>query len=114
MESASDELVAKLAEWNPLAGDLMAAIAGSIAMDWNPKLALIRLVAQTGVAMRNEKIRQAREPTVLRPLNEYDEPGWFDHSDPELHAIMQPEYRETAEYHYAMAARERALGEGGE
>ena len=85
---------------DPLVADLMSAIVGAMTFMGRPKLALIMLGAQVSVAMRNHEIRLAREPTPLRPL------GWDE-------APTEPfPYPDTAEYHYAMAEREReARGE---
>jgi hypothetical protein len=48
----------------------------------------------------------------LRPLDEEPLPSGWDWSDPETVAIVCSGYEDTAEYHYAMAERERVLREG--
>lgn len=53
------------------------------------------------------------EPTLLPLADEpQDGPIGWDFSDPRFEAIMRPGYEDTAEYHYAMAAHERALRGG--
>ena len=98
---------------DPLAAELLSVI--TLAMSCrDPRVGMALLGDGVGVVLlgRGEGEAPRPEPTELRPLTDDDEPLDWDFADPRMQAVMRPEYRETAEYHYAMAERERALREG--
>lgn len=91
-EAMIDSLESEGADY--LAVELMRGIVEAIAYR-NPKIGIISLIRATTSAMRKYRWAQSQE---LTPLRDDDEAPWL--------------FRDTAEYHYAMAARERqARGE---
>lgn len=95
-----------------LATELMSVIVLAMACP-DPRIGMNLLGHGVAVALSADRTPPAETP--LLPLS--DEPqdgplGW-DFADPRFAAAMRPDYEHTAEYHYAMAAHERAMRDGG-
>ena len=96
---------------DPVAAELLSVIVLAMSCP-DPRVGMELLGEGVGVVLGGREGESLPpEPTELTPLRDDDAPLGWDFADPQMQAAMRPEIRDTAEYHYAMAARERALRE---
>ena len=91
-----------------LAADLLSSIITALFLP--PETGMSWLGDSVGEVLRRRAARPS-DMTPFRPDESEPEPMQWHLSTAERQAIAHPEYADSADYHYAQAAAERALRE---